>query len=348
MEIKNHKLVGDKVTFEATPKISGEYQTGSPDTIIIHYTGGNSLRAAVNTLKNPKIKASAHMVVSREAEVVQMADLNVITWHAGTSSYIFPDHTKQTFNKYSIGIEISNDGYLTKKGSKFYNSFSQEVSADFVFEGTHRNSDRVSLKYWHTYSEVQVKKVYEICEALIKEYPTIKYILGHEEIAPTRKVDPGPAFPLDDLRKQMNVWIPPAKPAAPERKKFPIGTVGTATAVLNFRSGPDTKFETVAETVQKNEKVMLLSEINGWFEVEQDIEGWVSKTYIERDGTDDDKDGVVSANVLNIRSAPNGTKVAKPLSKGQKVEIYDTNGEWLKIVTRAKGWVFGKYITYTK
>lgn len=343
MEIKNHKLVGDNVSFVATPKTSGEYADGDLDTIIIHYTGGNSLRAAVNTLKNPNIRASAHMVVSREAEVVQMADLNVITWHAGRSGYVFPDHTKNTFNKHSIGIEISNDGYLTKKGDKYYNAFNQEVASEFVVEAQHRNSDRVSIKYWHTYTDVQIKKVYEICEALIKEYPTIKYILGHEEIAPTRKVDPGPAFPLDDLREKMNVWMPAETPPVPQRTKFAFGTTGKASAVINFRSGPSTAYEKVAEMLQKDEVVLVISEQNGWLEVEQDIEGWVAKQYIERNGTDDG-DGIVNASLLNIRSKPDGEKVAKPLTRGQKVEIYDTDGEWFKVVTRAKGWVYGKYI----
>ncbi|MBN2892893.1 MAG: N-acetylmuramoyl-L-alanine amidase [Bacteroidales bacterium] len=344
MEIKKNKLVGDNVSYAPTTKTSGKYGEGAPDTIIIHYTGGNNLKAAVNWLNKKGVQASAHMVVGREGEVVQMADLNEITWHAGTSGYQFPDETRTTFNKYSIGIEIANDGYLSKIDTKYINSFKKEVAKEFVFEGEHRNYPRVRAKYWHTYTDEQIKAVYEICAAIIKEYPTIKYILGHEEIAPTRKSDPGPAFPLDDLRKKMKVWIPTKPEPEKIREKLPLGTVGIATTVINFRSGPATTYDTIAETVQKDEKVLVLSKIDKWYEVEQDIEGWVSKKFIDRDDSDSITDGIVNANLLNIRSKPEGDKIAKPLTKGHKVKIVDRDGEWYKVETRVSGWVYGKYI----
>ena len=181
MKIKNHKLVGTGITFDATPKTSGEYKKGSPDTIIIHYTAGNSTKTAVNVLKNPRIRASAHMVIGRDGKIVQLADLNVITWHAGNSSYTFPDKKRTTFNKYSIGIEIANDGFLIKKNGKFYNWYKKEVAEEFVYEGKHRNYPQTRSKYWHTFTNVQVKKVYDICKEIIKEYPTIKYILERNQ-----------------------------------------------------------------------------------------------------------------------------------------------------------------------
>lgn len=344
MEIKNHKLVGDKVSFDATSKVSGKYGSGAPDTIIVHYTAGNSTSTAVRVLKNPKIRASAHMVVGREGEVIQLADLDIITWHAGRSRYTFPDKKRTTFNKYSIGIEIANDGYLKKEDEKFYSWYKKEVPKELVYEGKHRNYPTTRSTFWHTYTDEQIKTVYAICRAILKEYPTVKYILGHEEIAPGRKSDPGPAFPLDKMRKDLGAWIPGTPAPEPEKEKMPIGTVGVATGKVNFRSGPSVSYEKIAEAVEKDEKVLVLAKSDDWYEVSQNIEGWVYKEYIDRNDSDDEEDGVVSANVLNIRDKPAGNKVAKPLSKGQKVEIFGVDEGWYHVQTKAKGWVFGDYI----
>ena len=311
MKIKNHRLIGDDISFKATPKTSGEFQEGKPDTIIIHYTAGNSTDIAVRVLTNPKPNASAHMVVGRDGEVVQLADLNVITWHAGRSGYVFPNERRGYFNKYSIGIEIANDGFLDKDGDKFFNWYKGEVPKDLVYEGRHRNFPQTRSLFWHTYTDKQIKKVYKICKEIIKEYPSVKYILGHEEIAPGRKSDPGPAFPLDDLRKKMKVWIP-GEPAP--------------------------------ETLEKDEKVLVIAKSGDWYYVEQEITGWVSKKYIDRDNSDNEEDGVVNASVLNIRDKPNGDKVAKPLSKGQKVTIFKQENGWYQVETKAKGWVASRFI----
>ena len=79
-----------------------------------------------------------------------------------------------------------------------------------VVRGAHRNQNlpvahpqvRQPVCYWHRYAEVQFEVVETICAALIAAYG-IHYILGHEEIAPDRKVDPGPAFPLDEMRARL-------------------------------------------------------------------------------------------------------------------------------------------------
>jgi len=351
MEVKNHKLVGDNVSFDPTTKVSGQHAKGDLDTIIVHYTAGNNADVAVKTLKNPKVQASAHMVVSREGKVVQLADLNVITWHAGVSEYTFPDKKRTTFNKHSIGIEIANDGYLKKVEDKYFNAYNKEIAAEFAFFGKHRNPVTKS-QYWHSYTDVQIKAVFDVCAAIIKEYPSVKYILGHEEIAPGRKTDPGPAFPLDELRKQMGVWIPgtaaiAASVAPPVVEKVALGTVGVATGKINFRSGPGADYDKVAEAVEKDEKVLILKKSGEWYEVLQDITGWVAKEYISQDNTDENYDGFVDADVLNIRAEPNGEKIANPLTRGQKVNIIKQDEGWMQIETQVKGWVAAKYVNLT-
>ncbi len=351
MEIKNHKLVGENISYSPTRKTSGKYADGCPDTIIIHYTGGNNAEIAAKWLNKSNVRASAHMVVGREGQIIQLADLDTITWHAGKSRYKFPDKNRTTFNKYSIGIEIANDGYLRKSGNQYFNAFKGKVDAKYVFKGKHRNYPRTKSEYWHTYTDVQVKTVYDICRLIIKEYPSVKYILGHEEIAPVRKTDPGPAFPLDDLREKMGVWIPGT--AAPQEKeiikdKMPLGTVGVATAVLNFRAGAGQHYEKVAEQLQKGERVLIISKQGNWYEVEQEITGWVARKFIERDDSDSKYDGIVNASLLNIREKPDGAKIAKPLSKGHRVEILERDNDWVKVDTRVTGWVYNKYIKLEK
>lgn len=289
MKVKKHKLVGENVSFDKTTKTSGEFKENLPDTIIIHYTAGESTDIAVKVLKNPKIKASAHMVVGLEGEVVQLADLNVVTWHAGKSAFKLPSGYRKSFNRYSIGIEISNPGYLYKnpKGDgyltwydKRYQDKGKQVTPipeDKVFKGKHRNyPNSPRLDTWYKYPDVQLKKVWEICEAIKKEYP-IKYILGHEEIAPGRKSDPGPAFPLEKLREDMGVWKVNLSEAQPGTKGWiakdyvdKINSDDEGDAIvnvekLNFRDKPDG--EKIALPLTKGDILDILSEQDGWLEV---------------------------------------------------------------------------------
>ncbi|MCB1177914.1 MAG: N-acetylmuramoyl-L-alanine amidase, partial [Leptospiraceae bacterium] len=115
MKIKKHKLTDDKnIEFKQTPNVSKKFPNGLPDTIILHYTAAPSARSAVNWLTNKKASASAHVVVGRDCKITQLADFNVVTWHAGKSKW----NDRSGLNNYSIGIEIDNCGILKKSGKK--------------------------------------------------------------------------------------------------------------------------------------------------------------------------------------------------------------------------------------
>ena len=103
--IEDHLLQpGERVrNKQLVNKSSGEFEKGKLDTIVIHYTAG-PFQSSLNTLKNPKVKASAHVIVDRDGSVTQLIPFNEIAWHAGESSY----GTRTGLNKYSIGIEIVN------------------------------------------------------------------------------------------------------------------------------------------------------------------------------------------------------------------------------------------------
>lgn len=344
MEVKDHKLTGEGMQgFVQTPNVSSG--TMHPDTIVIHYTAGPSAEGAVRVLTSPKRKASAHLVVGRDGKVWQLSDFNTITWHAGKATYnaaaklARPDQNPY-FNRFSIGIEIDNAGYLSKIDGKYYawwqkSSKTSSIPEDQVFEGKHRNAVTRSI-FWHKYTEEQIKKVFEICEAICKAYD-IQYIVGHEEIIPGGKTDPGPAFPLDELREKL----------IDKGQVFPPKTVGEVTAeALNIRSHPNAGAEKMSEPLEKGHKLELIKEINSWYKVTTNITGWVAKDYIDLDNSDDEVGGHVSASSLNIRSGPGGAnhKIAKPLVKGTPVKILEQNDGWYQVEVAITGWVAKDYV----
>lgn len=267
MELKKHKLTGDDIIWQETPNTKGPFKEGLPDTIIIHYTAGASGQSSANTLSKEG-GVSAHVVVDREGPVFQLAPFNIMCKHAGTSEY----EGRKYFNQYAIGIEIDNAGFLEKNGDVYTSWFKRVYKPEDVVEATHRNES--FPRYWHTFSEIQISKVEEICRLIMREYD-IKYILGHEEISPGRKQDPGPAFPLDQLREQLFAGVlheeEPIKPI-PESGLIAVNK-------LNIRSAPEG--EKVANALPRGQRVVILEEKDGWYKVKTEIEGWVSAKYVK-------------------------------------------------------------------
>jgi len=140
----------------------------------------------------------------------------------------------------------------------------------------HRNES--TPRYWLRYTEWQIATVSEICAALIATYP-ITMILGHEEIAPSRKQDPGPAFPLDKLRDRLLVRDRAETEAFETTTSGPMGMVNTA--LLNVRAGPDANTQTVMAPLTQGTLVSVLQEQAGWYEVEVKNSGWVKKEFLK-------------------------------------------------------------------
>ena len=133
--------------------------------IIFHYTGMKKEKEAIERLTSMRSKVSSHYLIRYNGEIVIMVPDLYEAWHAGVSSW----KNLKSLNKHSIGIEISNPGheYDYKKFSKKQNQ---------------------SLK--------------KLSQFLIKKYRIDKKnILGHSDVAPTRKKDPGEKFPWKYLAK---------------------------------------------------------------------------------------------------------------------------------------------------
>lgn len=277
MKITKHLLVGDakrKIVSVDTPNKGDAFKPGLPDTIVIHFTAGRDAKSAVRTLVDPTVKASAHLVVGRDGSITQLVPFNTVAWHAGKSVW----EGRAGFNDFSIGIEIDNAGRLEKQGDRFFSWFGKEYPREDVFEGTHRNESGTG--YWHRYQEQEIETVREICLLLVKAYP-IKLILGHEEIAPGRKTDPGPAFPLDRLRERLLAGdrseTDPPEPvvAAPLAK----GIVTAST--LNIRRDPSAAAPKAADPLLQGSAVKILARKPGWLYVSAECKGWVSEQFVK-------------------------------------------------------------------
>ena len=271
MRLEQHHLKGDVISYRESPNRSGPFGPDLPDTVVIHFTAGASLDSSVTALCDPHHRASAHCAVGRDGRVVQLVPFDTKAWHAGRSSY----GGRDGFNHYAIGIEIDNAGQLQRSGTQFVSWFGRSYPENQVLEAVHRN--QTTPAFWHRYTDEQIAAVQEICFLLKEHYP-IGTILGHEEIAPTRKVDPGPAFPLDKLREHVfgsnRAEVGPAETCIEVR----IGFVDAGR--LNIRSAPARAAATVAPPLERGTRVAVRTESGGWSEVDVAIRGWVKSEYL--------------------------------------------------------------------
>ncbi len=274
MLINNHLLKaeeGESFSYEETPNTSGAFPEGLPDTLVMHYTAGADVASSVKTLTKPSTRASAHVIIGRDGQIVQLAPFNIITWHAGASQY----KGREGLNHYSIGIEMDNAGLLEKQGDKYVAWFGRKYGEEEVVKAIHRNQS--VERYWHEYTEAQIRTAFDLCFLLYENYD-IQYIVGHEEIAPKRKTDPGPAFPLNKLRRE--ILEEDRSQNTGETEDQPEEGKVMATA-LNIRAEPSAKAEKVAKPLPNGQHVKIRDARNGWYYVETTIAGWVSATYIE-------------------------------------------------------------------
>ena len=139
--------------------------------IVIHYTGMKKESAAIKRLQDPKSKVSSHYLIKNNGEIINLVPDLYEAWHAGISSW---KHFK-SLNKNSLGIELTNPGH-----QHGYKNFSKK----------------------------QIFSLKKLLNILVKKYKIKKkYILGHSDISPGRKKDPGEKFPWEMLAKnKLGIW----------------------------------------------------------------------------------------------------------------------------------------------
>jgi N-acetylmuramoyl-L-alanine amidase len=273
MKIQDHFLFDNsnqQVDFKATPNKGGKL---NPQYLVMHYTAATQARGSINWFLNKDAKASAHLLIDRDGTITQFAPFNVITWHAGASEW----NGLVGLNKFAVGIELVNGGRLAKSGVAWICPVDKKAVPDTdVIIAKHKNDSFESG--WQTYSEVQLQTAAEIGALLVKTY-NLRDVVGHDDIAPHRKSDPGPAFPMSSFRSKVM-----------GRKENEL-TISVTTTEVNIRSGPGTQLPTITDPLPKDTEVHVLKREGNWSFVEvigivhdlNDVEGWVfSKFLVEK------------------------------------------------------------------
>ena len=152
---------------------SPNFDARRPDFVIIHHTSNGAIEPALATLTNPARQVSAHYVVERDGTLYQLVDERRRAWHAGDSRWGFDTD----LNSASIGIELDNDGH-------------------------------------EPYPEPQITALLALLGDLQARYRIpARNFLGHGDIAPTRKVDPGALFPWKRLADRgFGLWCDAGEP----------------------------------------------------------------------------------------------------------------------------------------
>jgi len=158
-----------------------------PLFLVIHFTAGATAKSSIEFWRTPAAKgASAQIVIDRDGTIYQCRPFNKTCGHAGKSTW----KGHNGLNDCSIGIELANAGDDEKLAARY--------TALPLVEAKHKNGGPVTK--WEAYTEAQLKSLEILAKALVKEYG-ITEIVGHDDIAPKRKNDPGPAFSMDEFRK---------------------------------------------------------------------------------------------------------------------------------------------------
>ncbi|MDK9700537.1 MAG: N-acetylmuramoyl-L-alanine amidase [bacterium] len=179
-----------KVISAASGKYSSRPTGTEIDTIVIHYTANGSLEDTIAWFQNPANKVSAHYVIGLDGRIVRMVPDSKRAYHAGVSSL----NGRTGVNAFSIGIELVNWGPLKLRDGSY---FSWPGDYTHPYEGD--TPQLIAGEYWQPFPEPQLTALEQLVQLLREEYP-IQWIVGHNEIAPERKRDPGPAFPWERFR----------------------------------------------------------------------------------------------------------------------------------------------------
>jgi N-acetylmuramoyl-L-alanine amidase len=265
MKIKNHLLINNKnnITYLNCTKNYKKFESNNLDTIVIHFTAGSSSKTSAYYLTKPDLAASAHIVIGRDGLIYQLVPFDTIAWHAGKSYY----NGRTKLNNYSIGIELDNPGELIKIDDTYQSYFGNTYNESEVICAAHKNDNLHKERYWLKYTDKQLKVCEDICKLLINEY-NITTIVGHDDIAPDRKIDPGPAFPMKDFKhKLLNKNL--------SHLHSDIGIINTTFS--NIYSGPNKTYSDITEPLVMGTKVKILEEFGLWYKIEVPIIGWVNK-----------------------------------------------------------------------
>ena len=167
-----------------SPNFDERAQGSAIDKLVLHYTGMPNLELSLSRLGDSSAKVSSHYLIDEIGLVYQLVNEEMRAWHAGISYW-----SGQTdINSQSIGIELQNPGHEWG---------------------------------YQEFPDAQIEALVDLATSIINRHNiSAKQILGHSDIAPERKKDPGEFFPWDKLATQsIGYW-----PTVEKINTLPIGS----------------------------------------------------------------------------------------------------------------------------
>jgi N-acetylmuramoyl-L-alanine amidase len=341
MKIVNHRLVrddGSAYPFRATPNQGGAM---TPRWLVMHYTAGGSASESINWLADADAKASAHIVIAKDGSITQMVDFNRRAWHAGESTW----KGVKGLNSQSIGIELDGFGFLGNAGPGKWKFRSTSIPDSEVIVATHKFGSPKGG--WPRYPAKQIAVALELAQLLVRTYG-LEDVIGHDDISPGRKQDPGPAFDMAGFRASaMGRGGAGSQPAPAGGARYRVKTS------LNVRGGPGTSNATVAGSPLPPDTIVRGGEEQGaWRRIQAEaggVAGWVSAQYLEP------VEAFTVTTSLNIRSGPSAGDApvpGSPLPAGTLVDALGEQGDWKRVAVQGSvngrsgivGWVAARYL----
>ncbi|MEM9667648.1 MAG: N-acetylmuramoyl-L-alanine amidase [Pseudomonadota bacterium] len=174
------------------------------DMLMLHYTGMETGEAALDRLRDPDAAVSAHYMVWDDGRITQLVDEDKRAWHAGVGTWQ-GDHD---LNSHSIGIEIVNGGHNVP-----------------LADGT-----------LPPYPDVQTTALMTLAVDIVERHAIPQSrIVGHSDVAPGRKIDPGEHFPWAMLAdKGLGIW--PDRPTGGEMMGAGLGVRDSGASVERLQA----------------------------------------------------------------------------------------------------------------
>ncbi len=255
-------------------RFTGGAFANTPKILVVHFTFGASGRSSANWFNDPNNPgSSAHVVIDRDGSIIQCVDFNTIAWHAGNSRL----RGMVGLNQFSFGMELANWGYLKRAGDGWTSHTGTRINDPFLAAHKAGNPDGSTTPIgWEPYPSEQIASAVALARALVTTYG-VNEIVGHEDIAPGRKWDPGPAFDMAGFRARV---FGDRADNGDIRMKVSVGEG------LNLRSGAGTQFAvlellpdgTIVEPIEVNGQWMSVSVLNANGEPRRT--GWVHSRFL--------------------------------------------------------------------
>lgn len=207
------RLLADGRAVEMIPSrfTSGNFHS-TPRVLVMHFTSGASARSSAEWFRSPDNKgSSAHLVIDRDGSTLQCVSFAEIAWHAGRSTW----RGRSDLNRSSFGLELANWGDLERRGAEWVAGNGKPIANPVL--AAHKNGNPDGSRHpigWEPYPTAQFAAAAAIARALVAAYG-ITEIVGHDDIAPDRKKDPGPAFDMERFRREVFGAAPAPRSAEP-------------------------------------------------------------------------------------------------------------------------------------